>query len=130
MIVGAGLLVAASAASAIGTPTPQLFSSPVPPVAGKQFPGLAVVLPPEAQEQWQSFKATCLGWVARRRIPGTKTAVPLGSPVPNAVVCSWKIPPRTAGKGFRARIATNVVWNDDSFEYDPGQLVKWIIQRR
>ncbi len=130
VIGGATLLVAACVASAAGTPMPQLFGSPIPPVAGKRFPGLALVLPPEAQTEWQLFKATCLAWVARRRIPGTMTAVPLGSPVPNAVVCSWKVPVRTAGKEFRARVATNVVWNDSSLEHAEGQLVKWTIQRR
>lgn len=130
IIGGVTLFVAASVASAAGAPVPQLFSSPLPPVTGKRFPGLALVLPPEAQREWQSFKPTCLAWVGGRRIPGTVTAVPLGSPVPNAVVCSWKVPVRTTGKEFRARVATDVVWNDDSLEHAQGQLVRWTIQRR
>jgi len=131
VMVAAGFSAAACAASAAGpAPTPQLFSSPLPPVAGRQFSGLAVILPAEAQVQWQSFRATCVAWAAGRRMIAVKTAVPRGSPVPDAVVCSWKVPVGTAGKQFRARIATDVVWNDDSLEHDPGQLVKWTIQRR
>jgi hypothetical protein len=131
LIVGsASLLVAACAASAAGTPTPQLFSSPTPPVSGKPFPGLALVLPAEAQNQWLSFKATCLAWAAGRRIRGTATAVPRESAVPYAVVCSWKVPLRTTGKVFWARVATDVVWLDETLEHDQGQLVKWTIQRR
>jgi hypothetical protein len=131
LIVGsASLFIAACAASAATTPTPRLFSSPVPPVSGKPFQGLALVLPAEAQNQWLSFKATCLAWAAGRRIRGTATAVPRESAVPYAVVCSWKVPLGTTGKEFRARVATDVVWLDETLEHDQGQLVKWTIRRR
>jgi hypothetical protein len=131
LVVGsASLLVAVCTASAAGTPAPQLFSSPTPPVSGKAFPGLALVLSTEAQKQWLSFKATCLAWAAGRRVRGTATAVPRESAVPYAVVCSWKVPLGTTGKLFRARVATDVVWLDETLEHDLGVLVKWTIRRR
>ncbi len=99
-------------------------------MSGKQFQGLALVLSTEAQKQWLSFKATCLAWAAGRRVRGTATAVPRESAVPYAVVCSWKVPLGTTGKLFRARIATDVVWLDETLEHDQGVLVKWTIRRR
>jgi hypothetical protein len=130
VICGVTVLLAACVARASGTPAPQLFSSSAQPVAGKRFPGLALVLPPQAQKVWTSFRATCVAWVAHRRLPGSVTAVPQGAQVPNAVVCSWRIPAGTTGKQLRARIATDVTWNDTSLEHAQGQLVTWTIQRR
>ena len=129
-ISGVAVLLLACVARASSAPAPQLFSSSAQPVSGKRFAGLALVLPPQAQNGWRSFQAACLAWVAHRRIPGTMTATPHGAAVPSAVVCSWRIPARSAGKELRARVATDLAWNDGSFEHAQGELVKWTIQRR
>ena len=60
------------------------------------------------------FQGDLSGLGAGRRVRGTATAVPRESAVPYAVVCSWKVPLGTTGKLFRARIATDVVWLDES----------------
>ena len=76
------------------------------------------------------FQATCLAWAAGLRFRGIRDG---GASGERSSVCRrllLKVPLGTTGKCSGPRIATDVVWLDETLEHDQGVLVKWTIRRR